>query len=88
MKKVLTILFTVLFVASLTGVTVSAKGGSYWSGYGGWGWDGYPWWGYGYPYQAYPADTGLPYMMGQYPTHVTLIQAPAPVASTQASAPA
>jgi hypothetical protein len=83
-KQILAILLVVLFVASLTAVTVSAKGGSYWSGYGGWG--GYPWWGYGYPYQAYPADTGLPYMMGQYPA--TSIQAPAPVASTQASAPA
>jgi len=81
MKKVLSILFSVLFVASLTAVTVGAKGGSYWSGYGGWG--GYPWWGYGYPYQAYPADTGLPYMMGQYPAPATSIQAPAPVASTQ-----
>jgi len=86
MKKVLSILFAVLFVASLTAVTVSAKGGSYWSGYGGWG--GYPWWGYGYPYQAYPTDTGLPYMMGKYPAPATSIQAPAPVASTQASVPA
>jgi hypothetical protein len=85
-RKILLILLIVLFVASLAGVTVSAKGGSYWSGYGGWG--GYPWWGYGYPYQAYPADTGLPYMMGQYPAPATSIQAPAPVASTQASAPA
>jgi hypothetical protein len=84
MKKVLSILFAVLFVASLTAVTVSAKGGSYWSG----GWGGYPWWGYGYPYHAYPADTGLPYMMGQYSAPATSIQAPTPVASTQASAPA
>jgi len=30
MKKVLSILFAVLFIASLTAVTVSAKGGSYW----------------------------------------------------------
>ena len=87
-KQILAILLVVLFVASLTAVTVSAKGGSYWSGYGGWGWGGYPWWGYGYPYQAYPADTGLPYMMGQYPAPATSIQAPAPVTSTQASAPA
>jgi hypothetical protein len=85
-KQILAILLVVLFVVSLTGVTVSAKGGSYWRGYGGWG--GYPWWGYGYPYQAYPADTGLPYMMSQYPAPATSIQARAPVASTQASAPA
>jgi len=35
MKKVLSILFAVLFVASSTAVTVSAKGGSYWSVYAG-----------------------------------------------------
>jgi hypothetical protein len=85
MKKVLSILFAVLFVASLTAVTVSAKGGSYTGVAAG---VGYPWWGYGYPYHAYPADTGLPYMMGQYSAPATSIQAPTPVASTQASAPA
>jgi hypothetical protein len=56
MKNGIAVLFVVLFVASLTAVTVSAKGGSYWSGhgyygvhgryggYGDWGWGG---WGYG-----------------------------------------
>ncbi len=86
MKKVFAILFAVFFIASLTAVTASARPG--WYRGGNWGWGGYPWWGYGYPYQAYPADTGLPYMMGQYPAHATSIQSPTPVASTQASAPA
>jgi len=79
MRKILAVLLVGLFVVSLTAMATSAHGGC---GYGGW--DGYPWWGYGYPYRAYPAATGLPYMMGQYPA--TSIQASTPVASTQAPA--
>lgn len=57
MKKGIAVFFVVLFVASLTTVSVSAKGGSYWRGYGNYGihghHGGYGDWGYGlgaYPY--------------------------------------
>jgi len=42
MKKALAVLLAVLFVASLTAVAVSARGGGGWGGRGGWG--GYGGW--------------------------------------------
>jgi hypothetical protein len=72
-KKGLAILFSVLFVVSLTTVAADAHGG---------GWGGYPYWwpymgyGYGYPYYGYPygAYVGVPYTTGQYSAPVTSAQ--------------
>jgi len=60
MKKALAVLLAVLFVASLTAVAVSARGGGGWGGRGGWG--GYGGWGMmgAYPYYGYGlGDCGL-----------------------------
>jgi hypothetical protein len=67
MKKGIAVLFVVLFVASLTAVTVSAKGGSYWRGYGNYGghghYGGYGDWGYG----DWGWGPGWGYGLGAYP---------------------
>jgi hypothetical protein len=62
-KKVLTILLAVLFVASVTAIAASAHGG------GGWGWGGHPYWGYGTGCVwvngnwTCPSYVGMPYTM-------------------------